>query len=470
MCAATALVGHAPSGPCFEVTTQYGRSIRVTADHSLFVEGRGGVPVARTVSDLRVGDRVAIAGRVDVAERDRTAISMVEVAEQAGRDELLGRSAELPATVDVTDELLWVLGLWVAEGSSQVSHEDAYITISSGLDQLARAAKVFERDLGLHVVRAPATESHGAAIFVHGRHLLALWDFLGFGANRKRIPGWVLGLPLDRLKWFVEGYREGDGVRSAVKLAEEERHEFSTVSEELKDDLIVALGRFGICPSVGRDETAFWRITATNVAPWSPLEWDRGVTQTLNARRTGDLVWAVITSITEVEPTDLVYDFAVPGRENFYAGSGIMAHNTYGPLMRPDDGRAVSNFVVQALRGDPITIFGDGTQTRSFTYVDDQIRGFLALLDSRITTPVNIGNPDEITILELAELVLEPTRLALSTRVPAAARRRPRPAPAGHHQGARGARLGAEDRPSHRARRDDRRTSATSSGHEDGRR
>ncbi len=129
----------------------------------------------------------------------------------------------------------------------------------------------------------------------------------------------------------------------------------------------------------------------------------------LNARRTGDLVWAVITSITEVEPTDLVYDFAVPGRENFYAGSGIMAHNTYGPLMRPDDGRAVSNFVVQALRGDPITIFGDGTQTRSFTYVDDQIRGFLALLDSGITTPVNIGNPDEITILELAELVLELT-------------------------------------------------------------
>ncbi len=139
---------------------------------------------------------------------------------------------------------------------------------------------MFERDLGLHVVRAPATESHGAAIFVHGRLLLALWDFLGFGANRKRIPGWVLGLPLERLKWFIEGYREGDGVHSAVKLAEEERHEFSTVSEELKDDLIVALGRFGICPSVGRDETTFWRITATDVAPWSPLEWDRGVMQT----------------------------------------------------------------------------------------------------------------------------------------------------------------------------------------------
>ena len=159
---------------------------------------------------------------------------------------------------------------------------------------------------------------------------------------------------------------------------------------------------------------------------------------------------------TAVEPTDLVYDFAVPGRENFYAGSGIMAHNTYGPLMRPDDGRAVSNFVVQALRGDPITIFGDGNQTRSFTYVDDQVRGFLALLDSGITTPVNIGNPDEITILELAEHVLELT----GSPSPLVYRPLPVDDPGLRRpditKAARGARMGAEDRPPHRARRDDR--------------
>jgi nucleoside-diphosphate-sugar epimerase len=77
--------------------------------------------------------------------------------------------------------------------------------------------------------------------------------------------------------------------------------------------------------------------------------------------------------------------------------------------MRPDDGRAVSNFLVQALRGEPITIFGDGSQTRSFTYVDDEIRGFLALLDSDVTTPVNIGNDNEFTILQLAELVVDVT-------------------------------------------------------------
>ncbi|MFP5256750.1 MAG: UDP-glucuronic acid decarboxylase family protein [Acidimicrobiia bacterium] len=88
----------------------------------------------------------------------------------------------------------------------------------------------------------------------------------------------------------------------------------------------------------------------------------------------------------------------------------VRIFNTYGPHMRPDDGRAVSNFLTQALAGKPITVFGDGSQTRSFTYVEDEIRGFLALLDSDVTTPVNIGNPStEHTILELAQLAIEIT-------------------------------------------------------------
>jgi len=87
----------------------------------------------------------------------------------------------------------------------------------------------------------------------------------------------------------------------------------------------------------------------------------------------------------------------------------VRIFNTYGIRMRPDDGRAVSNFVVQALLGKPITIFGDGSQTRSFTYVEDEIRGFLALLDSDETGPVNIGNDNEFTIREMADLVIELT-------------------------------------------------------------
>jgi nucleoside-diphosphate-sugar epimerase len=83
--------------------------------------------------------------------------------------------------------------------------------------------------------------------------------------------------------------------------------------------------------------------------------------------------------------------------------------NTYGPRMRPQDGRVVSNFLVQALQGRPLTVYGDGSQTRSFCYVDDQVDGLVALLDSGYVGPVNIGNPDEFTVLELAEAVLEVT-------------------------------------------------------------
>jgi dTDP-glucose 4,6-dehydratase len=87
----------------------------------------------------------------------------------------------------------------------------------------------------------------------------------------------------------------------------------------------------------------------------------------------------------------------------------VRIFNTYGPRLRPADGRVVSNFLVQAMDGEPITIYGDGSQTRSFCYVDDEVRGILALLDSEITGPVNIGNPAEFTILELAEAVLGAT-------------------------------------------------------------
>ena len=85
--------------------------------------------------------------------------------------------------------------------------------------------------------------------------------------------------------------------------------------------------------------------------------------------------------------------------------------NTYGPRMHPNDGRVVSNFIVQALRGEPITLYGDGSQTRSFCYVDDLIDGFIRLMESPadITGPINLGNPGEFTIRELAELNIDMT-------------------------------------------------------------
>lgn len=481
-----ALEGHPTSAQCYEVQTRYGRSIRVTGDHSLFAEGSDGRPVARTVDELDVGDHVAVAARVDVPQRDRTHVDMAQAWLDAGRDpwdlmvrapglgdavfarrhELTpvlvargrarqqcwntmnrwrlqgeaplgalshlgvslpsdayirlaggGSRANLPLHIEISDELLWTLGLFVAEGSRfKKGTKSAFVTIA-GNDQvlLGRARKVFERDLNLHVVDAPGSAKRSAAIFVHAELLLFLLDHLDFPTRDKAIPGWILGLPLQRLAWFIEGYREGDGVHSGDKI-DEQRHEFSTTSTRLKDDLIVALARFGILPSVGRYETTFkqrtgdrrypfWRLTVCKVSPWSPRDWPAGVEQRLNARRHGDLVWAAVTSIDEVPATPLVYDFCVPGRENFWAGTGVMAHNTYGPRMRVDDGRAVPAFFSAALRNEALPVHGDGSQTRSLCFVDDEIEGLLRLLVSDEVGPVNVGNPEEVTVLELAEAI-----------------------------------------------------------------
>jgi dTDP-glucose 4,6-dehydratase len=87
----------------------------------------------------------------------------------------------------------------------------------------------------------------------------------------------------------------------------------------------------------------------------------------------------------------------------------VRIFNTYGPRMRPRDGRVVSNFIVQALSGEPLTVYGDGRQTRSFCYVDDLVEGITRLFLRGTADPVNLGNPDEFTVLQLAELVLKLT-------------------------------------------------------------
>ena len=98
-------------------------------------------------------------------------------------------------------------------------------------------------------------------------------------------------------------------------------------------------------------------------------------------------------------------------RQNKLEIKVLRIFNTYGPRMHPNDGRVVSNFIVQALRGEEITIYGDGTQTRSFCYVDDLIRGMIEFMNlhSGITGPMNLGNPAEFTILDLAEKVIQLT-------------------------------------------------------------
>ena len=107
-------------------------------------------------------------------------------------------------------------------------------------------------------------------------------------------------------------------------------------------------------------------------------------------------------------------------RQNGVAIRVARIFNTYGPRMLPDDGRVVSNFIVQALQGEPLTVYGDGAQTRSFCYVDDLVEGLVLLMAApdAVTGPINLGNPDEVSILDLAGRILDVTgsRSAVETR------------------------------------------------------
>ena len=125
----------------------------------------------------------------------------------------------------------------------------------------------------------------------------------------------------------------------------------------------------------------------------------------------------------------------------------VRIFNTYGPRMRLRDGRAVPAFVSQALANEDVTVFGDGTQTRSFCYVTDLVRGILSLMDAKTNEPVNIGNPHEVTIEEIARTIVRLVGVDQQDRLPPAARRRPEAAAPGHHARPNAARLGADDRP-----------------------
>ncbi len=130
----------------------------------------------------------------------------------------------------------------------------------------------------------------------------------------------------------------------------------------------------------------------------------------------------------------------------------VRIFNTYGPRLRPADGRVVSNFLVQAIAGEPLTVYGEGTQTRSFCFVEDEVRGILALFDSQIVEPVNIGNPVEYTCWS-SPRSLRRRRRHLRARVRNVARRRSDETSARHHTGATALGLGAEDRAPRRAER-----------------
>jgi intein/homing endonuclease len=332
-----------------------------------------------------------------------------------------GAGNAIATTIRVTDELLWLLGFYLAEGCCY-SHRGTYmISFCSNEEYLDQAQAILKRELQVHTGRAVPSETRGPTLYAHSRLLPLLFQEV-FGLKGKsaqrHIPSWILQLPLSRLKYFLEGYRVGDGTHSGGLVGNELA--FNTISRQLTIDLTYLLLRFGIVASVGQYETTckarhgerrvpFYRVTVCALGSFDVLSWDQGVQQTLNATRWGDVVWAMVSEIRPVHCTEHVYDFSVPGAENFVAGMGVFAHNTYGPRMRLDDGRVVPNFIRQALLGEPLTVYDDGSRTRSFCYVSDTVDGLCRLFQSDYHGPVNLGNPWEMTILEFAKKIKEAT-------------------------------------------------------------
>jgi hypothetical protein len=320
----------------------------------------------------------------------------------------------LPNRIPVTDDLLWLLGFYLAEGAEFSGRSAHYISFASDDEYLRRAEAILQEHFHVHVGYAAATPGRAPSIYVHSKVLHRVFKHV-LGLRDRRLPAWVMQLPLGRVKHFLDGFRCGDGTHSGKKVGNE--LVFDTTSEALAIDLNYLLLRFGVVASFGQYETTFrrrygerrfpfFRLTVCALDNFDILTWDRGVRQTLNARRTGDLVWSRVRDVRPCVLTGLVYDFSVPGCENFVAGNGVCAKNTYGERMRLDDGRVLPNFMGQALRGEPLTIYGNGSQTRSFCYVSDLVEGIYRLLFTEFHEPVNLGNPSEVSILEFAREIL----------------------------------------------------------------
>ncbi len=316
--------------------------------------------------------------------------------------------------VRITNDVLWLLGLYLAEGCRSCSSKSYHVTLASDGEYIRRASKIIESGFGVHVGQVPYTPGGCPSAHVSSKAFAwALARTLGLG--EKRVPSWILQLPLERAKHFLQGYNDGDGTHSGKYLGR--RIDFTTSSLDLANDLRVLLLKFGVVAAIGRYTTTykqmygdrrfpFYRISLRGLSTYDILRWDRGLAQTIQRKRTGDIVWAQVKHIIRKRYKGFVYDLSVPGAENFVAGEGVFCHNTYGPRMRLSDGRVIPNFIGQALGGQPLTVYGDGSQTRSFCFVDDLIEGIWRLLTAdAVDGPVNLGNPDERTIGDMAAII-----------------------------------------------------------------
>jgi UDP-glucuronate decarboxylase len=340
----------------------------------------------------------------------------------AKNDKIAGKNSAkvLKNWIENSDDFLWFLGFYLAEGCLIYREEkpDYQLLFSSNVKYLEKLIKIAEDLFGCETeIRYDPEGKRAPSVNLRSKLIVDLVvNKFGFGTNlsaEKDIPDWVVQLPKEQLVHFLNGFWEGDGDRDAKTTGS--MLIFNSSSQAIVEKLVLILAKFGIVGSVSEfntkvrkeDEKTYkaYGITVQGLNDYSILNLSR-VEQKLQAKTTGNIAWAKVKKIEEFEIDDYVYDFSVPEYENFIGGTYcIFAHNTYGTRMLENDGRVVSNFIVQALQGIPLTVYGDGSQTRSFCYVSDLVEGLMRLMNQDFIGPVNVGNPGEYTILELAEKI-----------------------------------------------------------------
>ena len=437
----------------FQITTAWGKHIKITEDHSLFTRDENNKPQAAFGKDLRIGDEIGVPGYISFLEKplqpfyiidkisskeevsiesENTIFYMEKYGDKI-REYLLAKGLK-PSRLYSTlknyeinnqipwdlweylkvplsekdkvcyssikgiknwmghvEEFLWLLGFYVAQGSL-INNE---LVFKGEAEELAKVMELME----IIFEYKPEIDQEGY-ISIESKILVDLIGYgLNFGRKEKDIPNWILQLPPGQLIMFLQGFAKGNGVELNSRL------EFKIDSQLVTEKLVLILAKFGLVAGILEMEEQVYRITVEELEDNNIQNFSK-VQQKILAKTTGDIVWAKIESIEEFEIDDYVYDFSVPNYENFIGGSySVFAHNTYGPRMLENDGRVVSNFIAQALKGIPLTVYGDGSQTRSFCYVSDLVEGFIRLMNQDFIGPVNLGNPGEYTILELAQKI-----------------------------------------------------------------
>jgi len=362
----------------YTLKTKFGREISVTGSHSLFKgvrKGKKGATVRREkgnmrpeaveVSSLNIGDHIAIPKFLPMIEKDVDKFKIINKFPDDIKKEIkivdcgiklvcTGKHKALVFSkhVSVDEDLLWLLGFAIAEGNSQYKDRLVRVRLSSEIKYLKKAQRIIKEKFGLdtHLHEKVYTLLISSRLF--SLVLKYVFDIrVDKKSPEREIPGWIMQLPLKKLKHFIKGYWDGDGYHA--ESARKRRLIFHTSSRELANDVSLALLRFGVLSSIfeikldsRKDYKDYWskhyRVEAAGLSSNDILNLEN-VNQNLNAPVFGDLVFAQISSINKrlIKKEMKVYDFEVfssnAPHQNFLGGfGGVCCHNSDHQMLLMD--------------------------------------------------------------------------------------------------------------------------------------